>query len=91
MISVSGLVCLPDVVGAVLGRVFGAFELSLTVPQVTSVGLGAALIAVVDYRILLATVAVVAVVAGGYLVLTPDTRRPGIPSSAPEVTVAPET
>lgn len=74
-----------------LGRVSGAFELSLTVPQVTSVGLGAALIAVVDYRILLATVAVVAVVAGGYLVLTPDTRRPGIPSSAPEVTVAPET
>lgn len=73
-----------------LGRASGAFELSLTVPQVTSVGLGAALIAVVDYRILLATVAVVAVVAGGYLVLTPDTRRPSIPS-APEVTVAPET
>ena len=59
-----------------LGRVSGAFELSLTVPQVTSVGLGAALIAVVSYRVLLVAVAIVAAIAAAYLLATPDSRRP---------------
>ena len=69
-----------------LGRVSGAFELSLTVPQVTSVGLGAALIAVVSYRLLLVAVAVVAAVAAAYLLATPDSRRP--PAAAGEAPVA---
>jgi len=59
----------------VLGRVFGAFQLSLTVPQVTSIGFGAALIAVVNYRILLLAVAVVAALAVGYLITFPENRR----------------
>jgi hypothetical protein len=58
-----------------MGRVAGVFELSLGLPQISSIGLGAALIAVVNYRILLATIAVVAVVAAGYLLSVPQTRR----------------
>lgn len=60
---------------ALLGRVSGAFSLSLTVPQVVSVGLGAALIAVVNYRLLLIAVAAVAGLAVSYLVSRPDARR----------------
>jgi MFS family permease len=78
-----------------LGRVSGAFELSLTVPQVTSIGLGAALIAVVSYRALLAAIAVVAVAAAAYLLSTPRARRrtapatdPVAPADAPPVPVA---
>jgi predicted MFS family arabinose efflux permease len=62
---------------AVLGRVSGAFQLALTVPQLTSIGLGAALIAVVNYRVLLVAIAVVAAIAVGYLFATPETRRRG--------------
>lgn len=58
-----------------LGRVSGAFGLSLTAPQVASVGLGAALIAVVNYRILLVAVAVVAAAAVAFLVSQPQVRR----------------
>jgi MFS family permease len=58
-----------------LGRVTGVFQLSLGLPQIASIGLGAALIAVVNYRILLATIAVVAVVAAGYLLSVPESRR----------------
>jgi MFS family permease len=58
-----------------LGRVAGAFGLSLTAPQVASVGLGAALIAVVSYRMLLFAVAVVAALAVAYLLSRPETRH----------------
>jgi MFS family permease len=54
-----------------LGRVTGVFQLSLGIPQIASLGLGAALIAVVNYRILLAVVAAVAL----YLLSVPETRR----------------
>lgn len=77
-----------------LGRVSGAFGLSLTVPQVASIGLGAALIAVVSYRVLLAAIAVVAVIAAGSLLATPGSRRPIVntaETAVPEVAVAPET
>lgn len=60
---------------ALLGRVSGAFQLGLTVPQVLSVGLGAALIAVVNYRVLLVAVAAVAAIAVTFLVSQPDSRR----------------
>jgi MFS family permease len=80
--------------GDLLGRVGGAFGLSLTIPQVTSIGLGAALIAVVGYRVLLVVVAAVAVVAATFLVSqpaarlrlepagTPDAGAPGAPGAA---------
>jgi MFS family permease len=65
---------------AVLGRVSGAFQLALTLPQLASIGLGAALIAVVNYRVLLVAIAVVAAIAVGYLFATPQTRRRGGPA-----------
>lgn len=60
---------------AMMGRVFGVFGLALTIPQVASIGLGAALIAVVSYRVLLLVIAVVAVLAGAFLISQPGTRR----------------
>jgi MFS family permease len=63
-----------------LGRVTGVFQLSLGLPQIASIGLGAALIAVVNYRILLVTIAVVAVIAAGYLLSVPETRRRSAPA-----------
>lgn len=77
----------------ILGRVAGAFSLSLTVPQVTSIGLGAALIATVSYRVLLTAVAVVAAAAVTFLLVTPGIRRAVTPAETPvpEVAVAPET
>jgi len=67
-----------------LGRVGGAFGLSLTVPQVTSIGLGAALIAVVGYRVLLVIMAAVAVVAAAFLVSQPAARQRLEPALTPE-------
>jgi predicted MFS family arabinose efflux permease len=58
-----------------LGRVSGAFGLSLTVPQVASVGLGAALIAVLNYRILLLAVAAVAAASVLFLLSQPQARH----------------
>ncbi len=77
----------------ILGRVAGAFGLSLTVPQVTSIGLGAALIAVVSYRVLLVAIAVVAAAAVTFLLATPGVRQTATPAETPvpEVTVATET
>jgi MFS family permease len=60
---------------ALLGRVSGAFSLSMTVPLVMSVGLGAVLIAVVNYRVLLVVIAVVLAVAVSFLVSRPETRH----------------
>jgi MFS family permease len=61
--------------GDLLGRVSGAFQLSLSLPQVTSVGLGAILIAIVSYRVLLVVIAVVAAASVAFLVSQPETRR----------------
>jgi hypothetical protein len=44
---------------AIMGRVFGVLRLTLTIPQAASIGIGAALITV-NYRVLLAVIAVVA-------------------------------
>jgi MFS family permease len=60
---------------SLIGRVSGAFDLSLTIPQVMSVGLGAALIAVVSYRVLLVVIAVVAVAAAAFLASQPGARQ----------------
>lgn len=60
---------------ALLGRVSGVFGLGVTVPTVISVGLGAALIAVLNYRILLVVIAVVVIGAALFLVSRPETGR----------------
>jgi MFS family permease len=71
-----------------LGRVSGAFGLCLTIPQVTSVGLGAALIAVVSYRILLVVISVVAAAAAVFLVSQPAARQRLETVGTPEIAAA---
>ena len=62
-----------------LGRVTGVFQLSLGLPQITSIGLGAALIAVVNYRILLLAMAVVIGFSAVYLA---SRREPDVKNGA---------
>jgi MFS family permease len=50
-----------------LGRVDAALTIAITMPQTVSIALGAALVAVVDYRLLLAVMAVVIVISAVYL------------------------
>ena len=61
-----------------LGRVDAALMTAITIPQVVSIALGAALIAIVDYRILLVAMAVVTVAAALYLVGRPDPAYPAV-------------
>jgi MFS family permease len=58
-----------------LGRVDAALNVALTVPQTASIALGAALIAVVDYRILLVVMAVVVVASAVYLAAEPASGK----------------
>jgi MFS family permease len=74
-----------------MGRVAGVFQLALGIPQIASIGLGAALIAFVNYRILLAAVAVVAVIAAGYLLSVPQARRRAAPAGPSGPEPGPET
>ncbi len=53
--------------GALLGRVDAALEFVIMVPQAASIALGAALIAVVSYRVLLLAMAAVIASSAGYL------------------------
>jgi hypothetical protein len=53
----------------VQGRVSGAASTVVTTPQVISVATGAALITTVDYRILIAVIAVAILAAASYLAL----------------------
>jgi MFS family permease len=54
-----------------LGRVDAAANVLITLPQAVSIAVGAAAIAVLDYRILLAVMAAVMLVAAGYLARVP--------------------
>jgi len=57
------------------GRVAGAAppaDTLLTIPQTASIGIGAALVTVLDYRVLIAVMTVVTILCGAYLL----TRRP---------------
>ena len=60
-----------------LGRVDAAADVLVTVPQTLFIGLGAALVAAVDYRLVLALVTVLMVASGTWLA----TRRPAAPSA----------
>jgi MFS family permease len=69
-----------------MGRVFGVFGLALTIPQAASIGVGAALITVVDYRVLLIAIAASAAVAGVFVISQPGIRRRPAPEMvAPDV------
>jgi MFS family permease len=67
---------------AVMGRVFGVLRLVLTVPQAASIAIGAALITVVSYRVLLVVIAVVAAAAGLFVIGQPGIRRRAVPGTA---------
>jgi MFS family permease len=60
---------------ALLGRVDAAITVAINVPQTISIALGAALVAVVDYRFLLAAMALVIVLAAAYLAGEPDSGK----------------
>ena len=56
---------------AMMGRVFGVLRLTLTIPQAASIAIGAALITVVNYRVLLIVIAVVAAASGLFVIGQP--------------------
>jgi MFS family permease len=69
-----------------MGRVFGVFGLALTIPQAASIGVGAALITVVNYRVLLVAIAATAAVSSVFVLgQTGIRRRAAAEMVAPDV------
>jgi MFS family permease len=67
------------------GRAYSAFGMLIGVPQTLSIGLGAALVAAVDYRLLLVAMAVVTAGAAAYVLTRSEQRllsRPPAPAVA---------
>jgi hypothetical protein len=62
--------------GHLQGRVSAAVDVLTSTPQALSIAVGAALLAVVGYQVLLAVVAVVACGAGVWLITRPEQRGP---------------
>jgi MFS family permease len=69
---------------ALIGRVDATLEFAIVVPQVVSIALGAALIAVVNYRILLLAMAAVIGFSAGYLARRRDEDHDQTAASAPQ-------
>jgi MFS family permease len=74
------------------GRVFAAAEVLITTPQTLSIALGAALITIAGYQVLLAVMAVTFTATAVYVLTRPEQRRPrqattqdyvSLPSSTP--------
>jgi MFS family permease len=65
------------------GRVFATAGVMVSVPQTVSIGLGAVLITAVDYRVLLAVLAVVTVLCGLRLLIRPAPEPAPAPVTAP--------
>jgi MFS family permease len=63
--------------GPLQGRVYSAAELLLGAPQTLSIGAGAALVTVIDYRWLLVAEATVMAASAAYLLTRQDQRAPG--------------
>jgi MFS family permease len=68
-----------------LGRVDAAANVLITVPQAVSIAVGAAAVAVLDYRILLAVMAAVMLSAAGYLARVPPSP---VRTATPDVVAA---
>jgi len=68
--------------GPLIGRVDAALEFAIVVPQAASIALGAALIAAVNYRILLIAMAAVIGLAAGYLATGRERDNAQIAASA---------
>ncbi|MEO6702968.1 MAG: MFS transporter [Jatrophihabitantaceae bacterium] len=58
-----------------VGRANSALGFLVTTPQTLAIALGAALVAVLDYRVILAVMAALLIVATGYLCTRPEQRR----------------
>ena len=67
---------------AMMGRVFGVLNLVLTIPQAASIGIGAVLITVVSYRVLLIVIAVVAAASGLFVIGQSGIRRRAVSGTA---------
>lgn len=89
--------------GPLLGRVAAATEASVSGPQAFSIGTGAVLVNLVDYRLLFVLVGAVTLLAAGYLwrgrrlsrptplAPVPISPAPGSPAPAPAITGPPAT
>jgi predicted MFS family arabinose efflux permease len=87
-LSVSGITAFQRrTPAAKTGRVFGVLRLALTIPQTASLAIGAALITVVDYRVLLVVIAVAAAASGLLVIGQPEIRRRALPGTARPDTV----
>ncbi len=73
---------------ALQGRAFSAADTVLSMPQTLSIAAGAALVGVVDYRLLLAVVAAVLTLSALYLLTRSELRAPGEPLPAAAVAEA---
>lgn len=73
------------------GRAYSAADTTVTVPQTASVAIGAALVSLVDYRILLVVMAAVTAVASAYLFTRRVDWRVGARPGAPPVPVGADT
>ena len=71
-----------------MGRTDAALTIAYTVPQTMAIALGAGLIAVLSYRILLLVIAGLMTLAAGYLVTRPEQRRTAV-TEVPELAPAP--
>ncbi|WP_328457540.1 MFS transporter [Streptomyces sp. NBC_00386] len=58
-----------------MGRTDAALNVALSIPQTIAIATGAALIAVIDYRILLLVIASLAALSSAYLLTRPEQRR----------------
>ena len=65
------------------GRVFSAADTMLTIPQTASIGIGAALVTVLDYRILLAVMTTVTILCGLYLLTRKSESEVALAVSTP--------
>jgi len=82
-LSVSGITAFQRrTPAAKMGRVFGVLRLALTIPQTASLAIGAALITVVDYRVLLVVIAVAAAASSLLVIGQPEIRRRALPGRA---------
>jgi MFS family permease len=61
---------------SLMGRTSAAFNFSYSVPQTLAIALGASLVSIVNYRILLFIVAAVMLLGAGYLLTRPEQRVP---------------
>ena len=71
-----------------MGRTDAALTIAYTVPQTMAIALGAGLIAVLSYRIVLLVIAGLMTLAAGYLVTRPEQRR-AVVTEVPELAPAP--